>query len=138
MSKVSFDWADGPNSGNEHHFLSVFTPDGERIRDFEKQEIAYHKKGSWSYSELIVSVAEGNFIYQFDSSTHSGSERHKIWRAVAGRPVIWTASGKWSQMPTFPQAPEGVSEEIWHKMLHHLVKIEIVEKWEANKDVKAI
>jgi hypothetical protein len=137
MKEVSFEWADGPCANYATCGLRVYSPSGEKI-DYRSQTVQFHKNGKWSYSDLKIFVPEGSVVIEMRQNTH-GYRTQKIWKAVEGRPMLLSFSGKWGQaFTTWPEAPEGIEPDIWRKILGLHVVDKVKEEWDRNASVQAI
>lgn len=137
MAEVSFEWADGGSAaGAMFYTMRVFSPDGEKI---EPRTVTreYHKQGGYSHSDLTSYVPVGSLILMMGKNSHHRFS-YTLWKAVKGRPEIWSQSSSWASCPTWPDVPESLSEETWHKILRQIVKADVVAQWEQNGEIEDI
>lgn len=137
MPDVMFEWADGPNAGNQYHYLWAFTENGDCFSP-RMEAARYNKNGKWSYVDRRVYVPEGTFILTVDRNNHR-NVRFRLWKAVESRPEILSGHGNWASHSTYPYInPDKLDIAIWQKMLKQCVVKEVIDQWEANASVKNI
>lgn len=130
--EVSFEWADGPNANAAFKQLSVYNARGFEVKP-RMQELARHKSGKWSYSDQRVFVPEGSIIIDRSGNTH-GRKETKIWRAVAGRPVLFEFWGSWEEaFLNWPPCPENIRPNVWRNILVNCVPEKARQYWDQNR-----